>query len=242
MRHLRTLRQIRQIAWDKQVGNRADIAYSFDWVNDYIAQLPSSIWWPVVRWSDGNGDYMQCYNAWFDCGTVAWLDSRSVQTVKVRFTVDEYLGTSILFWWRGWSYTVTTLYIKADWTLQVELQWTWSLRISGSTVLVRWQEYNVIMRINNTLPSWSARVVTDADIFINGVKEALSSSVTWNNTVTSSQVYWGAIMNWSEPSVWTKRLHRKPWYTESWEKVIDWSWNYISWQLLNWASRAITAK
>lgn len=168
-----------------------DKAFYFDWTNDYIA-WNGNLWNGVaIAWSDGNGQYMQCYNTGFDVWPLS-IDNRSVQTIKRRGSFDSFANTPVCFGYWGWSFTTTTLSVKADWKLQVEVQGTWSARINWNTVLTVWTEYNIIARVNNTLPSWTARVITDIDIFINWVKETLAISVTWNSTVTASQAYWGA--------------------------------------------------
>lgn len=187
MRHLRGLSSIRSIRWEWRKRNKWVVAYSFDWVNDYIA-WNGNIGWVVVRSSDGIWSYMACYNGWFDLWTV-WVDNRSVATIKRRWTIDEYKTDLNMFrwWWVSWS-SGGYLKVNNTWKLFLELQGTPWLRILGTTTLSIWTEYNIIVRINNSLPSWSARLVTDADIFINWVLESKTTLAVWNNTNTTSNM------------------------------------------------------
>lgn len=169
-------------------------AYLFDWVDDYIEQSPYSTG-VVTKASDGIWEYWQCYNGGINLWVQPWLDSRSVQTIKVRFNVDSYAASGILFSYWTSSVWYMTVSVASDGKIQVELQGTWSWRIKSTTVIVPWQEYNVVVRINNTLPSGTARVVGDADIFINGAKETKSFSATGNQTGTNTVAGWGVYSN-----------------------------------------------
>lgn len=171
--------------------SQRDLAFAFDWTNDYISSN-GNLWTGVaVKWTDWTWVYVQCYNTGFDIWTIA-IDNRSVQTIKWRGSFDSFANTPILFGYWGWSFTVTTISMVSNGKIQVEVQGTWSARIQTSNTFSVWVEYNIIVRINNTLPSWTARVVGDIDIFVDWVKQTLWITVTWNSAVTSSQVYWGA--------------------------------------------------
>lgn len=186
--HLSNLSNIRSL-WRRSPTGRK--AYSFDWVNDYIA-WKGNLWTGVaVKWTDWTWAYVQCYNTGFDMWTIA-IDNRSVQTIKWRGSFDSFAATPICFGYWGWSFTVTTISMTAIGKIQVEIQGTWSARIQTTNTFLTNTEYNIIVRVNNTLPSWTARVVWDVDIFVNGVLQGKWITSTWNSTVTSSQVYWGA--------------------------------------------------
>lgn len=171
--------------------SQRDLAFAFDWTNDYISSN-GNLWTGVaVKWTDWTWVYVQCYNTGFDIWTIA-IDNRSVQTIKWRGSFDSFANTPILFGYWGWSYAVTAISMVSNGKIQVEVQGTWSARIQTSNTFSVWVEYNIIVRINNTLPSWTARVVGDIDIFVDWVKQTLWITVTWSSAVTSSQVYWGA--------------------------------------------------
>lgn len=171
--------------------SQRDLAFAFDWTNDYISSN-GNLWTGVaVKWTDWTWVYVQCYNTGFDIWTIA-IDNRSVQTIKWRGSFDSFANTPFLFGYWGWSYAVTAISMVSNGKIQVEVQGTWSARIQTSNTFSVWVEYNIIVRINNTLPSWTARVVGDIDIFVDWVKQTLWITVTWSSAVTSSQVYWGA--------------------------------------------------
>lgn len=169
-------------------GLAEKLAFLFDGSNDYIASR-GNIWWPVVRSTDWVWKYMACYNWGFDMGNIS-IDNRSVQTMKWRWTFDSFWATNPLCGYWNWSTsTLNTLYVDSWWVVKLELQWTGSWRRTCNTPIVAWTEYNIIVRINNALTSWSARVVWDADVFVNWVKQTLSFTSTWTVTTTVTQLY-----------------------------------------------------
>jgi len=161
-------------------------SFSLDWVNDYIQQVWYSSW-VVSKLNDGTRDYRQCYGGYFNIwdSAVHGLDNRSVQTIKFIGTIDDLLAQKNLFAY-NWMLSMSAL---VDWKVQLELWWTSSIRLTSTTVLTPWTIYNIIARVNNTLPSWIARSLTDADIFINGVKETVTNSSFWASTSTNSTLY-----------------------------------------------------
>lgn len=168
-----------------------DLAFWFDWVDDYISSNGNLGTGVAVKWTDWTWAYVQCYNTGFGMWTIA-IDNRSVQTIKWRGSFDSFANTPFLFSYRNGTVWLSSVKLQANGTIQVEVQGTWSGRITWSSTLMVWTEYTIIVRVNNTLPTGTARVVGDVDIFVNWVKETLSFSATGNNTTTASQAYWWA--------------------------------------------------
>lgn len=170
---------------------KLDRGYLFDWVNDY-GYSSHYYWWCVEVKNDWTRNYLNATGyGWFiactDASQEFGVNSRSVQTIKFVGTIENLLASMTLFSYSGY----TSISVITSWQIQVELQWTWSIRINSTTTLTPNTIYNIIIRINNSLSTWTGRVVTDADIFINWVKDTKWSSWVSTNTVTWSFIYWG---------------------------------------------------
>lgn len=190
MQNLQNLQNIQNKSWWWSLASK--LALIFDWVNDYWYQSHNRNWC-IEKLNDWTRNYLNC--SWFwgyvwctDMDQEFWLNSRSVQTLKFVWTIENLLNQIAMFsyWW------YTTASILTSWQIQVELQWTWSIRINSTTTLLPNTIYNIIIRINNSLASWTARVIWDADIFINWVKETKWTSAVWTNTSTWSFLNWWA--------------------------------------------------
>jgi len=185
--------------WWGTISTRDSQAFSLDWVNDYIQQVWYSSW-VVTKLNDGTRDYRQCYGWSFNIGDTAvhGLDNRSVQTMKFVWTIDNLLNIQALAsytanWWSD---------IHTSWAVRVYLPWTGSITISSTTTITPWSVYNVVVRINNTLPSWTARVVWDADIFISWTKSWVTSAGQANNTTNNSTLLWWWSTTTTQQTYW----------------------------------------
>lgn len=164
-------------------------SFKFNGSNGYIQQVGYS--WGVVRkLNDWSRDYRQCHWGYFNIwdSAVHGLDNRSVQTQKFVFQLDDMLNVVNLSAYT-WGLSV---WVNTNWTINVDVNWTWSWRITTTETITAWVINNVEVRINNTLPSWTARVVGDVDVFINWVKATKWFASTWNNTTTTS-----ALQRWA---------------------------------------------
>lgn len=178
--NLNNLASIARLWRGKPAGKKS---FKFNWTNGYIQQVWYS--WGVVRkQNDWSRDYWQCYWGYFNIGdsAVHGLDNRSVQTQKHVFYMDDLINWVNLSWY-AWLLSVK---INTSWQIEVETQWTWSARVTTVWTFTAWSIVNIIVRVNNTLPSWTARVIWDVDVFIWGSKDTKSFASLWNNTTTSS--------------------------------------------------------
>jgi len=175
--------------WWGTISTRDSQAFSLDWVNDYIQQVWYSSW-VVTKLNDGTRNYRQCYGGYFNIwdSAVHGLDNRSVQTMKFIFQIDDNLNTIALASY-SWFLNVQ---VTPSWTITVEIYWTWSWRITTTETTTAWVTNNVEVRVNNALPSWTARAVGDIDIFINWVKATKNFTALWNWTTTNSTLLWWA--------------------------------------------------
>lgn len=175
--------------WWGTISTRDSQAFSLDWVNDYIQQVWYSSW-VVSKLNDGTRDYRQCYGGYFNIwdSNIHGLDNRSVQTMKFVFQLDDLINWINLSAY-NWSLSVK---INTSGQIEVEWQWTWSIRVASVGTFTAWSVVNVVVRINNVLPSWTARVVWDIDIFIGWVKDAKTSAGLWTSTTTTSTLLWWA--------------------------------------------------
>lgn len=172
-----------------------DMAYLFDGIDDYIEQSPYSMG-VAIKQSDGLWWYWQCYNGGINLWVQTWLDNRAVQTIKIRWTVDTLAAWSILFSYWSSSVWYLTISIKTDGKIQVETQGTGSWRVTSTNAITINSEFNIVVKVNNTLPTWTARVVWDVDIFINWwAKEIKTFASIWNNTSTLTSARWWAYSN-----------------------------------------------
>ncbi len=194
--NLNNLASIARLWRGKPAGKKS---FKFNWSTGYIQQVWYS--WGVVRkLNDGTRDYRQCYGWYFNIwdSAVHGLDNRSVQTMKFVWQLDDILNIQALAsytanWWAD---------IFTSWAVRVYLPWTWSITISSTTTITPWAIYNVIVRINNTLPSWTARVVWDADIFISWTKSWTSFVTGSNNTANTSNLWWWWSTTGAQPTYW----------------------------------------
>lgn len=180
--NLNNLASIARLWRGRATGKKS---FKFNWSTGYIQQVGYS--WGVVRkQNDWSRDYWQCYWGYFNIwdSAVHGLDNRSVQTMKFVFQIDDNLNSITLASYNNF-YSVEV--VASTWIIQIYLPWTWSIQIRSTTTIAPWQIYCVVARINNTLPSWTARVIWDADIFINwAAKESKTTATLWNNATTTS--------------------------------------------------------
>lgn len=184
--NLNNLASIARLWRGKPAGKKS---FKFNWSTGYIQQVGYS-WGVVTKQNDWSRDYWQCYWGYFNIwdSAVHGLDNRSVQTMKFVFQIDDNLNNVSL-----WSYNwYTTVNILTTWQIQVEIQWTWSARINTTETITAWTINSVVVKVNNTLPSGTARVVGDVDIFINWVKATKTLFAISNNTTTTSILNWWA--------------------------------------------------
>lgn len=178
--NLNNLASIARLWRGKATGKKS---FKFNGSNGYIQQVGYS--WGVVRkQNDWSRDYWQCYWGYFNIwdSSVHGLDNRSVQTQKHVFYMDDLINWVNLSWYAWWL----SVKVNTVWQIEVEAQWTWSIRVTTVWTFTAWSVVNVVVRINNTLPSWTARVVWDLDIFIGWVKDSKTSAVLWNSTWTTN--------------------------------------------------------
>lgn len=179
-------------------------SFKFNGSNGYVQQVWYS-WGVVSKLNDGTRDYRQCYWGYFNIwdNLIHGLDNRSVQTQKFVFQLDDLLNNIILCSYNG------TLWIQilTDWRVQVETQWTWSMRYFTVNTLTAWVIYNLEVRVNNALPAWTARVAWDIDIFLNWVKQSLTTTSFWTTTTTNSLLFWWAYTTALPQFNWRWRLY-----------------------------------
>lgn len=214
-------------SYKNQKDSKLDWWYLLNWVNSYGYQSHNYQWCIEVQ-NDWSRDYFNCTGfGWFvactDCSQEFSVTSRSTQTLKFVWTIENFLQSMAMFsysWYCSWS-------ILTNWKIEVELQWTWSIRINSTTILAANTIYNIIIRINNSLPTWTARVVWDADIFINWVKEIKTSSTQWTNTTT-----WSFLNRWAYNSTTNRWIWKMYSLTlrdralSDWECASEWASNF----------------
>lgn len=226
MQNLQNLQNIQNISsWWSSLASK--LALLFDWVNDYWYQSHNRNWC-IEKLNDWTRNYLNC--TWFwgyvsctDTNQEFWLNSRSVQTLKFVWTIENLLNQIAMFsyWW------YTTASVLTSWQIQVELQWTWSIRINSTTTLLPNTIYNIIIRVNNSLSSWTARVIGDADIFINWVKETKWTSAVWTDTSTWSFLNWWAYNSTTNRWIWKMySLTVRNRALSDWECASEWASNF----------------
>lgn len=127
--------------------------------------------------------------AYLDRGSSHWLDNRSEQTLYFRFQ-RKNLNRCVLSAYNSRS-SVHVL-ANTDNRLFVELQGTGSMRFYSTTTFAQGETYDVVVRINNAIPSGTARVAWDLDMFVGWVKETVSTTGTSTNTDTFTALYFWA--------------------------------------------------
>lgn len=185
-------------SWNAQTATCSESSWTLTPVWTWITQ---SSWRILHSWSSWS--YLQC------AVTRAANAKKTRFFKKIKFT--NFTSSSNIVWHFLSTYVLCSVSMWTDQKLQVELPWTWSCRIKTTMTFTAWVEYDIVVRINDLVLA-NARVVTDADIFVNWTLQSKWFTATWNNTNNPTTIQIGAynsttsIMNWSREEI---QLHNE---------------------------------
>jgi len=217
-----------------------------DVYKEYTGKAPLSLdmVWSYCATFDGADDYV-------NFGQVENLSSVSEQNIRIRIFPNSITWNQVIRWY-NWH---TVLTMKEWGILQLEIRGSWWMRYSTQEWNIEALNHSKIdIRVNNIINPLTARVATDADIFIDWVKQVLTYQVIWANTWINSNMwlwayssginhYWWSIywlevfdtalsdsqIAWNE---WTPVLIA-PLCEWAWTTVYDVSWNWNHWTIVN---------
>ena len=190
--------------------SQRDLAFAFDWTNDYISSNATigrtgydmNVSGNVSTGSDGDGSYIQFNGnraAWAATWTTAWAAIASSPwytqansfSLWWKFKVWWYAITTTS--WLFWSVSVATISYLTTNTLRFTLRWSTTVNYDVTTWFTLWTAFYAHMTYDAT--------TTRFYCYINGVLQNAWGTV-WPATFTMSSVYiWDtAIGSWNADS------------------------------------------
>jgi len=211
MRHLRGLSSIRSIRWEWRKRNKWVVAYSFDWVNDYIAWdtvigrtgYDLNVAGNVSVGSDGDGSYF-------------WINW-SRDGVAVTWTRAE------LDWWTTPLFDQTTSF-----TISAKIKFNTVAANSSSWIV--WSNFDAaiyydqttnalrfVVRGSSTVAVWALATVS--------TWTAYTAHLVYNHTVTKFYCYINWVIQNSWGTTWPTTFSTNDRFV--WDNAV-WAWNVTS--------------